>query len=454
MGGILAPAMVRSSPKMPQAFIPRVGCFTAASLLVSNIIGGAIFTTTGFLARDIGDPLWILTLWFFGGLLALAGAMSYAEMAAALPHAGGDYVYLRTTYHPVIGFLSGWTSFTTGFGAALAASCMSFAAYAARLGPGLPEDPLIIRGLALALLWAMTVIHAAGTGPGGTVQRLFTTTNMLAMGGLIVGGLLLGQGDWTHFESAGAAPPGKGMVVVALIFILYTYLGWNVVGYIAGEIVDPARNLPKVLIGGTAFVAAIYLLLNVVYIYALPISALAEPPILPVAEKSAAALWGPGSAQFLTILICIAIAAGVSAMVWAGPRVYWAMAQDGALPRFLSTLHARTGVPLRALLLQSIWASVLILSGTYERLVIFSGFVLAGFTALTVTGVLVLRWRRPDLPRPYHVPTIVPVFAIVVLLAIVVTSLHERPLESVLGVATVLAGLPLYWLWKPASRKC
>src|SRR5581483_1770486 len=158
--------------------------------------------------------------------------------------------------------------------------------------------------------------------------------------------------------------------------------------------------------------------------------------------------------QFLTILICIAIAAGVSAMVWAGPRVYWAMAQDGALPHFLSTLHARTGVPLRALLLQSIWASVLILSGTYERLVIFSGFVLAGFTALTVTGVLVLRWRRPDLPRPYHVPTIGPVYAIVVLLAIVVTSLHERPLESVLGVATVLAGLPLYWLWKPASRKC
>jgi APA family basic amino acid/polyamine antiporter len=212
--------------------------------------------------------------------------------------------------------------------------------------------------------------------------------------------------------------------------------------------------IPRIVIGGTAAVAVLYLLLNLVYLYALPITALAEPPVLPVAEKSAAAMWGPASGRLMAGLLCVSIAGGVSAMVWAGPRVYWAMAEDGVFAPFFKTVSRATGVPVRAILLQSVWASILILTGTFEQLVVFSGFVLAAFSALTVGAVIVLRWRRPELPRPYRVPLypLLPAAAAAVLLTVVGYSLIERPLECVLGIATVLAGVPFYFLWRSGRR--
>ncbi|MBI4402198.1 MAG: amino acid permease [Nitrospirae bacterium] len=430
--------------------------FTAACVLVSNIIGGGIFTTTGFIARDVGDPILILALWLVGALLALAGAMSYSELGAALPRAGGDYIYLRQAYGPLVGFLSGWASFTVGFGAAIAASAVSCASYGLRVVPLAEENSLVAKALALLLVWSLTAVHAAGVGAGGWLQRLLTTTKVVAILVLILGGLLLGAGSWTNLTvRVSETKPGLGPLVVALIFVLYTYLGWNVVGYIAGEIADPGRTIPKIVIGGTAFVAVIYLLLNLVYLYALPVTALAQPPVLPVAEKAAAALWGPTSARLLAAVLCISIAGAVSAMVWAGPRVYWVMAVDGVFASFFKDLHRTTGVPVRAILLQSVWASLLILTGTFEQLVIFAGVILAAFTALTVGAVIVLRRRHPDLARPYRVPLypLVPGLMIAISLAIVGDSLIQRPIESALGVATVMGGIPLYFLWrKPSSR--
>ncbi len=431
--------------------LPRIGWFTAACVLVSNIIGGGIFTTTGFIARDVGDPMLVLSLWLVGALYALAGAISFSELGAALPRVGGDYVYLRQTYGPLVGFLSGWTSFTVGFGAPIAASSVSFASYALRIAPLAEENSAGAKALALLLLWALTAAHVRGVGPGGSLQRLLTSTKVLAILALILGGLLLGAGDWHNLTArAPEAHPQAGPVVVALIFVLYTYLGWNVVGYIAGEIADPARTLPKIVIGGTAFVAVVYLLLNVVYLYALPVTALAAPPILPVAEKAAAALWGPASARFVALLLCIAIAGAVSAMVWAGPRVYYAMAVDGVFASFFTRLDPKTGAPVRAILLQSLWASLLIISGTFEQLVIFSGFILAVSTALSIGAVIVLRHRQPTLARPYRAAFYpwTPGFAIAVSLVIVAYSLIQRPLESVLGLVTILAGVPLYLYWR------
>ena len=241
-----------------------------------------------------------------------------------------------------------------------------------------------------------------------------------------------------------------GPIMVSLIFVLYTYLGWNVVGYIAGEIANPQRTIPKIVIGGTAFVALLYVSLNLVYLYALPVSSLAEAPILPVAEKAATALWGPATAQFATALLCVSIAGGVSAMVWAGPRVYWAMAHDGVFPSFFKSLGPTTGVPARAILVQSAWVSLLILTGTFEQLVIFSGFVLSVFTALTIGSVMVLRRRLPDLPRPYRVPfyPVLPAMVILALSIVVGENLIERPSESVAGIAIVLTAVPFYWFWK------
>ncbi len=433
-----------------KAGLKTIGWFTAACVLVSNIIGGGIFTTTGFIARDIGDPGLILSLWVLGAVYALAGAISFSELGAALPHVGGDYVYLRRAYGPLMGFLSGWTSFTVGFGAAIAASSVSFASYALRIAPGPGDSEATAKALALVLVWGLTAVHALGIGPGGSVQRLLTSTKVLAIGALILGGLLFGAGDWRHLTAASPeAHPAPAAFVVAFIFVVYTYLGWNVVGYIAGEIADPSQNLPRIVIGGTAFVCLVYVLLNVVYLYALPVTALGVPPLLPVAEKAAAALWGPASGRFVAFVLCIAIAGAVSAMVWAGPRAYYAMARDGLFARFFSLLTPATGVPARAILLQSIWATLLILTGTFEQLVIFSGFVLALSTAVTIGAVIVLRHREPALPRPYRVPFYpwTPGLAIAISLIVIGYSLIQRPLESVFGIGTILAGVPFYFLW-------
>lgn len=425
----------------------RIGWFTATCVIISNIIGGGIFTTTGFMARDLGDPWLILVLWIVGALLAIVGALTYAELPAAFPMAGGDYVYLREAYGSLVGFLSGWASFTVGFGAGIAAASVSFAAYVLRLGHS-PEQPRTATLVALLLVWAITLAHLQGVKTGGAVQRWLTTMKITAMIVFIVGGVGWGAGQWSHFTETAPGRPSPGPLLVALIFVLYTYLGWNVIGYIAGDVVEPQRTIPRVVIGGTAFVAFLYVLLNIVYLYALPVTVLAEAPLLPVAEKTAAALWGEGAARSVSLLLAVAIAGGVSAMTWAGPRVYWAMAHDGVFSRFFAALTPGTRVPARAMLLQGAWASLLILTGTFEQLVILSGFILAGFTALTLAAVIVLRRRRPGLPRPYRVPLypIIPVLAITVLVLIVLYSLIERPLESALGVAVVLAGLPIYFL--------
>ncbi|HET7059425.1 MAG TPA: amino acid permease, partial [Nitrospiraceae bacterium] len=382
---------------------------------------------------------------------AMAAAMSYSELPAALPRAGGDYIYLRQAYGPFVGFLSGWTSFTVGFGAGIAAASVSFASYALRLVPLAEDNSIASKTIALVLVWVMTAVHAAGTGAGGRLQRVLTTTKVSAIVLLIVGGFLFGHGNWEHIvEQSPQKNPGMGPLIVALIFVIYTYLGWNVVGYIAGEIADPQRMIPKIVIGGTAFVAVLYLLLNLVYLYALPVATLAQPPILPVAEKAAAALWGPASAQLVAALLCVSIAGGVSAMVWAGPRVYWAMAIDGVFPSFFKSLGRNTGAPARAILVQSAWASLLILTGTFEQLVIFSGFILSTFTALTIGSVMVLRRRRPDLARPYRVPfyPVLPSTVILVLLIVVAESAIQRPIESVVGIAIVLSAIPFYFWWK------
>lgn len=429
----------------------RIGGFTAGCLLVSNVIGSGIFTTTGFMARDLGDPALILWFWMLGALLALAGALSYSELGAALPFAGGEYVYLRRAYGPFVGFLSGWASFTVGFGAAVAAGAISFAAYLLQILPFADDASLAAKGLALGLVWMVTAFHLAGAGTGGLLQRLLAVLNVGAILFLILGALMVGRGEWAHLRApAPAVTPGFGAMAASLIFVSYAYTGWNAAAYIAGEIEDPGRTLPRALVGGTLFVGILYLGLNAMYLYALPIAELAQPPVLPVAKKAAVALFGPGSAILVAGILCVSIAGFVSAMVWAGPRVYYAMACDGVIPAAFSDTDDRSGTPTKSILLQSAWASLLILSGTFEKLVIYSGVVLTVFSTLAVGAVFVLRRRNPGLARPYHVPLypVVPAFYVAVSALIVTYAILERPVEAGLGCATVMAGAPLYFLWR------
>jgi basic amino acid/polyamine antiporter, APA family len=429
----------------------KIGWFTASCVLVSNIIGGGIFTTTGFMARDLGDPILILLLWFVGALFALGGAMVYGELGATLPHAGGDYVYLREAYGPLVAFLSGWTSFTIGFGAAVAASAISFSSYALRVVPIEDERGWLAKGLSLSLLWVATFMHCRGVGTGGRVQLLLTTTKVVAIGGLILGGLwaVAGHGD-ALLARPTVQQPTLGASAIALVIVTYCYLGWNVAGYIASDIVDPQRTLPKIMIGGTAFVAVIYLLLNVVYLSALSITELAREPIVPVAEKAAAALWGPQSGRLVAAILCLSIAGAVSAMTWAGPRVYWAMARDGMISPWLARLHPRTAAPARAIVFQSLWASLLILSGTFEQLLVYSGLVLSLFMALTLSTIFRLRRTSVVGTQQYRAPLypFLPAALVIGALTLVSYSLIQRPTESLYGVATILSGIPLYYFWR------
>lgn len=283
------------------------------------------------------------------------------------------------------------------------------------------------------------------------MQLLLTTTKVVAIGGLILGGLAAVAGQWDHLLARPTIQqPTLGASAIALVIVTYCYLGWNVAGYIAGDIADPRRTLPKIMIGGTAFVAAIYLLLNVVYLSALSIAELASEPIVPVAEKAAAALWGAQSGRVVAAILCLSIAGAVSAMTWAGPRVYWAMARDGMISPWLARLHPRTAAPTRAIVFQSFWASLLILSGTFEQLLIYSGLVLSLFMALTLSTIFLLRSTIAAGSHQYRAPLypFLPAALVIGASTLVIYSLVQRPTESLYGAGTVLSGIPLYYFWR------
>lgn len=442
--------------KDPSSLPRRIGWFTASCVLVSNVVGTGIFTTTGFMARDLGHPGLILFIWLIGGLIALAGALSYSELGTALPVAGGEYVYLHRAYGPLIGFLSGWTSFAVGFSAAIAAGAMSFAAYMNQLLVLDDDQSLRSTAIALGLLWSITACHIVGKGTGGLLQRTLTVVNMGAIFALIAAGVMGGRGDWAHFsQSDTQATPSIGLSIVSLIFALYAYSGWNAAVYLAGEVTEPARTIPRALISGTLFVTLLYLGLNAFYFYALSVTDLAQPPLLPVASKVATALLGSDAARFVTMLLCLLITGAISAMIWAGPRVYYAMAKDGLIPAYFGRTSEARETPVNAILLQSLWSSVLILSGSFEQLVIYSGTVLTLFGALAVGAVIILRRKEPDLPRPYRTPLypLVPGFFIIISIVIIWNAVSERPWEAGLGFATVIAGIPLYFIWQRYLRR-
>ena len=430
----------------------RLGPLTAASVVVANVIGAGIFTTSGFLARDMADPVALLAIWVVGGMLALAGALSYSELGAAMPEAGGEYVYLRETYGPLVGFLSGWVSFFIGFSGAIAVVSLAFAHYAAHFFPAVEPPRAAGIALAIALVWGLTMVHALGVGLGGLFQRMITVANVSAILVLVVAGFWLGTGDTAHFRSD--EPATWRNFPMSLVFVMFAYSGWNAAAYLAGEIREPARNLPLALLGGTLLVTTLYLALNAFYLYALPIPEMAG--VQAIAEKASVAAFGPVATHLVTATLLLALVGSASAMVLAGPRVYFAMGRDGVFPQAIATIHPRFHTPVRAIFLQSAWSSVLIYFwGSFERLIIYTGFTLVVFSALAVLAVPVLRRRRPDLPRPYRVPGYPVVPALFVLMSgwIAVFTLYGRPRESLLGLLTVAAGVPFYLLFRRSRRR-
>ena len=423
---------------------------TAALIVVANIVGSGIFTTSGFVARDVGSPGWLMGLWLAGGMIALAGALSYAELGAALPEVGGEYVYLREAYGPFVAYLTGWTSFFIGFSGAIAAAALAFAGYLQRLIPGLAVAERLGKVIALAALCALTAIHVYGVGPGAKMQRVLTVGMIGAIVALVVAAFVFGQGSVANFASSA---PARGNAAISLIFILYAYSGWNAAAYLAGEIREPRRSIPAALIGGLTIVTVLYLAMNAMYLYALPITAMAG--VLTIADVAAVAMFGAFASRVVAAIFALALLGSISAMVIAGPRVYFAMARDGLFPRSIGVVYQSRGTPARAILMQSAWASVLILFfGAFDRIVVYSGFAIALFSAMAVAALIVLRTRRPDLRRPFRVPgyPYIPAAYVALSIWIVTVAVFSRPVEALLGALTIAAGIPFYLISRRLVR--
>ncbi|MGN6110743.1 MAG: APC family permease, partial [Kofleriaceae bacterium] len=367
----------------------RLGLGVTAAIVVANMIGTGVFTSTGFQAQSLHDPATILLAWVIGGVLALCGAAAYAELGSMMPKAGGEYVYLREAYHPAVGFMSGWVSLTAGFSAPIAVAALAFARYLATLVPALGSTGAQ-QAVAIALILAITALHSFDARLGGRVQAVFTAAKVLLIVLFIVGGLLVGEGDWSNLASRGGGLENVGTVAfaTALMYVSFAYSGWNAAAYIAGEVERPERTIPRALLLGTGVVMVLYVLINLVFLYAVPVDVLAAP-VFEVGDVAAKALFGDSAGRLITSVIALALVSAVSAMVMAGPRVYAAMAEDRALPAVLARHNAR-GVPMAAVIAQGVLGCAFVLVADLGQLIRFVGFTLAIFAALTVGAVFIL----------------------------------------------------------------
>jgi APA family basic amino acid/polyamine antiporter len=425
----------------------QLGLSITIAIVIANMIGTGIFTSTGFQAGDLHDPMTILLCWVIGGVIALCGASCYAELGSMMPKAGGEYVYLREAYHPIAGFMSGWVSMTVGFSAPIAVSALAFAAYFTRIVP--VDGVAAQKAIAIALIVAITGLHSFDTKLGGRVQAVFTAMKVALIVLFILGGLASGNGHWSHFESqhGGFANVGTMSFAISLMYVSFAYSGWNAAAYIAGEVEKPEKTLPRALLLGTGAVMALYVLLNVVYFYAVPSDKLAG--VFEVGDLAARSLFGDSAGQLITSVIALALVSAVSAMVMAGPRVYASMAEDHALPRQLAWYSAR-GVPTVAVATQGAIAIVFALAMDPTQLIELVGFTLAISAAFTVAALFVMRARGQHATfRTFGYP-VTPIIFIVSSAWIAYAQIRAHPDRAAVVAGVLAVGALVYAL---ASRK-
>src|SRR6266496_657439 len=450
---------------MPPKLERRLGVADAAALVVSNVIGVGIFTTPGIVCGMLPRPAAILAVWALGGFLALSGAMAYAELAALKPKAGGEYVYLREGFGRLAAFLTGWTSFVAGFSGAIAAGAIGLTTYLARFFPA-AADPSPIWSLslgsvsatlsrrtliALSCIVALGAVHIRGVRPGRLVQDSLAVAQIFGLLLFIVLGFAMGNGSLENLTSGERPSPSSWLL--ALIPVMFSYSGWNAAAYVAEEVREPGRSVPRALGWGTVAVTAIYLGLNALYLYALPVRELSGR--IDVADAVADRLFGPIAAAALAVLAILIILASLSAMTLAGPRIYYAMARDGLFFPAAARVHPKFGTPAVAIAAQTVWSCVLVVSGTFEQLLTYTGFAIVLFSAVAVCALFVLRWRAPEAHRPFRAwgyPVAPAIFALASF-AIVVNAILESPGPSAIGLLVMAGGVPLYWLMQRRARR-
>ena len=417
------------------------GVASAASVLIANMIGTGVFTALGFQAKVLHSGGALLALWVVGGLIALCGALAYAELGTMFPHCGGEYVYLGRSWHPLAGFLGGWTSMTVGFAAPIALAGIAFGRYVSTFVP-LPPFALGLGALGIVALIHLADLHAAKR-----FQVLVTSIQLVLIVGFIVAGATFHPPVPITFrlDDASLHEIASTPFAVSLVYVSYSFTGWNAAGYIGGEIDAPQRTIPRALIAGTTLVTALYVLLNWSFLRTVPLASLADK--VEVGALSATAMFGHAGGVVMSALIGTVLIATISAMVLGGSRVTHAVAAD--LPRwgFLGKRSA-DGVPRNAILAQLALIIALLLTNSFEQVMLYAGFTLNFMSLLTVLGMMRLRWRTPNAPRPYRAwgYPVTPLVYTALSVWSLSTLLRERPVESIAGLGTLVVGWGVWWI--------
>jgi APA family basic amino acid/polyamine antiporter len=463
-GRSLADPSTRVQPDLER----RLGTIDAAAVVVSNVIGSGILLMPAIVARMAPDYWALMAAWLAGGLLAFAGAMAYAELATMRPRAGGEYVYLRAAYGPLPAFLTGWTSFVAGFSGAIAAAAVGLAGFLGTVVPVFADRtpwvslPLGVLSLTLSpqnlaavtIIAIFSLVHAVGLGPGRFVQNTLAAIKVLGLVAFAVAGL-----TWGHpppVPAAAASAPVEGVTfsgwLLALVPVMFSYSGWNAAAYVSEEIREPSKRLPRALALGTAIVVLVYLAMNAVYLYAIPMGMLTGLE-LRVIDVAADRLFGGAASGALTLLSLLITAGTISAMVFAGPRVSYAMARDGLFVPAAARVHPRWRTPVVAIAAQAVWSVVLVLSGTFAQLVSYTGFAIVLFAGIAVAALFVLRWREPDAPRPFKAwgYPLAPALFTVMSAVMVVNQVNREPGPAAAGLVVIGCGIPIYLVLRRRS---
>jgi APA family basic amino acid/polyamine antiporter len=441
----------------------QLGFVSATALVVSNMVGMGIFTTTGFMAGDLGSAKLILAVWLAGALFALAGALSYSELGINFPSSGGEYVYLTRAFGPAWGFMTGWVSFFAGFSAPIAAAALAFANYLGYFDASLRQEHarytfgsgafLIRLGggqvVACLLILGFSILNCLGVRRTAKVQNALTATKIAVIAGFILLGFLSGSGSWRHFsEPAVRTAPTTlpAQFVISLLWVMVAYSGWNAATYVAEELKHPERTLPAALAAGTALVTALFIGLNLIFIYSTPLESMKG--VLAVGSLAASNLFGPQVAGTFSALMALSLMATVNAEVTIGPRVYYAMATHKAFFKAAAKVHPEWHTPVTAILSQALCAMVMTLT-PFPQLVYYIGFSLTFFSVLSVASLFIFR-RRPGWqklrPVSFCFPAI-PLAYILVGACMIVYGIVWQPMASVTSLATIGAGAAVYHVW-------
>jgi basic amino acid/polyamine antiporter, APA family len=447
-----------------------LGLLDSVLLLVSGIIGSSIFLTAKDIASPLPQPVLFLLVWVLGGLISLCACFAFAELGAMFPDSGGQYVYLREAYGDLIAFLYGWMLFAVANGGTIAALSVASAAYVGQVFPVVSQERIVfaIAGIAvsrahllgLVLIAVLTYVNVVGLRWGALLQNLSTWTKFLAMAAFVVLGFAIGKGNWSNFQAHGASLTlglGPTQLIsalgVGLIAVFWAYDGWVYITWVAGEVKEPRRNVPLAMVLGVLTVGVIYIAMSVTYIYALPLREIATHET--IAHAAAAALFSPRAAVWLSLTIAVSCFSAAATCTLSGARVYLAMAQDGVFFKRMALIHPKWRTPAFSLIGQGLWSAALTVSGRYDQLYTYVIYGMVLSYTLTVIGLFLLRWRRPEIPRPYRCTGYPWLPAIYVLIgaAWTLNTIVTRPTEAFWGTTIVLIGVPGYLYWKRGNRK-